>query len=96
MNNLQTVKTIMITISGRVQGVFFRQSTKDQAIRLGIGGFVCNLADGRVQVVCTGTREQLDALIAWSRQGPPRALVTNVEWNEQPLQDFRSFTIARS
>jgi acylphosphatase len=89
------VKTIEIMITGKVQGVFFRQSTKEKATGLGINGIVRNLPDKSVQIVCTGTSEQLNTLINWCRQGPPRASVTHVDWNEQGLQSFNGFTIAR-
>lgn len=89
------MKTIAITITGKVQGVFFRQSTKEKATGLGISGIVRNLADGSVQVVCTGTNEQLDSLVNWCRKGPPRASVTHVEWEDQVLQYFSGFTVDR-
>jgi len=92
---LQEVKTISINITGKVQGVFFRQSAKEKAGALGISGTVRNLADGSVQITCTGTNEQLDALINWCHEGPPRALVTHVGWEEQAPQSFNGFTILR-
>lgn len=89
------MKTILIHITGKVQGVFFRQSAKEKAVALGINGTVRNLADGSVQVVCTGTEEQLNVLINWCREGPPRALVSHVERKEQDLQSFNGFSIVR-
>ncbi len=88
-------KTISITVSGKVQGVFYRRHTVEVADRLGIGGTVRNLPDGSVLILATGTDEQLQELIAWCRQGPPRALVTGVMVAQLPFQDFTSFSIQR-
>ena len=65
-------------ISGRVQGVFYRASTREQALRLGLSGHARNLADGRVEVVAHGAPEALDALERWLWQGPPAAAVEQV------------------
>lgn len=94
-NKLQEVKTIAINITGKVQGVFFRQCTKEKALALGITGTVCNLSDGSVQVVCTGTAEQLGSLVNWCQQGPPRASVKQVKCTDQELQLFPGFMIIR-
>ncbi|KGI77190.1 acylphosphatase [Oleiagrimonas soli] len=66
-------------VSGRVQGVFYRASTREQALRLALDGSAINLADGRVEVVASGTADALDALERWLRQGPPAAKVDAVE-----------------
>ncbi|HET6397692.1 MAG TPA: acylphosphatase [Pseudoxanthomonas sp.] len=66
-------------VSGRVQGVFFRASTREQAQRLGLDGSATNLADGRVEVVAAGAPRALAELEAWLRVGPPRARVDAVE-----------------
>ena len=87
--------TISIIISGKVQGVFFRQSTREKALELGINGRVSNLPDGTVYIIATGTRPQLDALTAWCKQGPSRAKVTSAAVKELPLQLFDHFTIQR-
>lgn len=65
-------------VSGRVQGVFFRASTREQATRLGLSGIARNLDDGRVEVIAAGDEESLDALARWLRQGPPAANVESV------------------
>ncbi|GGA07840.1 acylphosphatase [Dyella caseinilytica] len=65
-------------ISGRVQGVFFRASTRDEALRLGLNGYARNLADGRVEVVADGRDEALHELEQWLWQGPPAARVDDV------------------
>lgn len=89
-------QTILIRVAGKVQGVFFRQSTREKAIELGLTGYVCNLADGTVQLIATGTEEKLSLLKAWCRQGPPKAVVTAVEAEPVPFQAFEKFTIERS
>ena len=89
------MKTISIKVTGKVQGVFFRESTKEQATALGVAGTVCNLPDGGVEIICTGTPEQLESLINWCRQGPPKAKVTDVQWKENGLQSFNGFTVIR-
>lgn len=89
------LQTLNIKISGKVQGVFYRQSTKEKAIKLGIRGFVLNTEDGCVEIVATGTKEQLDQLTNWCRQGPSQAIVSDVISNEMPLQMFDNFLIRR-
>ncbi len=66
-------------VSGRVQGVFFRASTRDEAKRLGISGYARNLRDGRVEVLACGSAQALDELERWLAGGPPAASVTTVE-----------------
>lgn len=71
-------------MTGRVQGVFFRAATKEQAEGLGLNGWVRNRPDGRVEIVAEGDRERLGMLSAWAWQGPPGARVEQVEeaWSE--------------
>lgn len=73
-------------ISGRVQGVFFRASTRHEARRLNLTGHAANLPDGRVEVLACGRPEDLDRLAEWLRRGPPGARVDKVvaETAEQP------------
>ncbi len=83
-----------VWVSGRVQGVFFRQFTLERAQKLGVVGFVRNLPDGRVEAVIEGPEEQVDRLIAFMRQGPPSARVTDVEvQDEPPTREFTDFRI---
>ena len=89
------VQTISITVSGIVQGVFYRQSTKEKALELGISGFVKNLPDGSVYIVATGASDQLDQLVAWCRQGPSRAKVTAVNVEQETPQVFTGFAIQK-
>jgi acylphosphatase len=73
-----------VTVSGMVQGVFFRASTRDKARRLGVTGWVRNLYDGRVECLVEGDEDAVSQLISWCRHGPPGAHVTDVEieWGE--------------
>lgn len=66
-------------VSGKVQGVFFRASARDHALKLGLRGYAKNLADGRVEVLAAGDDAALDALTAWLREGPPMARVDDLE-----------------
>ena len=65
-------------MSGRVQGVFYRASTRQRAQELGCRGYARNLPDGRVEVLAVGEPAAVHALIEWLRQGPPAAHVTDV------------------
>lgn len=70
-------------VSGKVQGVWYRASTRDEAARLGITrGHAINLADGRVEVVAMGDAARLDALEAWLQRGPQHARVESVTRSE--------------
>ncbi len=66
-------------ISGKVQGVFFRASTREQAQRLGLTGSARNLSDGRVEVIAAGEGAAIEALAQWLQHGPPSARVDRVE-----------------
>ena len=80
-------------VSGRVQGVWFRESTRRQAARLGLAGYAVNLPDGRVEVLACGAAESLDALADWLKQGPPAAEVASVRAepaDDEPPEGFRT------
>lgn len=64
---------------GRVQGVYYRASARDYARRLTLKGWVRNCANGNVELVVEGEERQIEQLIAWCHQGPPAAVVTQVE-----------------
>ena len=85
-------ETVCFIIHGRVQGVFYRDSTRKVARDLGIKGSAVNRSDGSVQVIAKGTPEALKELKAWLRQGPEMALVENVEEvdieNQLEFNDF--------
>lgn len=90
------LKTLSITVSGKVQGVYYRQSTKEKAKEFGLTGEVKNLNNGNVLIKATGTPEQLSSFTDWCKKGPPHAVVAGVEINEIPLTDFENFRILRS
>jgi acylphosphatase len=87
--------TIRLVITGKAQGVFYRKSVKEKAGELKITGTVRNLANGDVEIIATGNREQLDSLINWCKAGPPKAIVTNIHLEELPVQLFENFSISR-
>ena len=80
---------VHLLVSGRVQGVGFREFTYRAAHGLGVGGWVRNLADGRVEVVADGERPALDALVTAVSGGPPGAVVRDVQqdWQHVPGQE---------
>lgn len=82
-----------VSISGQVQGVFFRQEAKDRARTRGVSGWVRNLPDGRVEAVFEGSRESIESVIDWCRRGPSLAEVDSIdiEW-EEPLGE-QSFNV---
>ncbi len=90
------MKRAHIWVSGRVQGVFFRQSTEGRARDLGLVGWVRNLPDGRVEALAEGDPAALDLWLAFCREGPPAARVERVElrW-EEPTGEFERFEIRR-
>jgi acylphosphatase len=71
--------TLHCFVSGRVQGVFFRSSTQDQANQLGLSGWVRNLPDGRVEVLAQGNPDAIEELHSWLELGPRHASVSDVE-----------------
>ena len=84
---------VHVLIEGRVQGVFFRSSTRDEARARGLAGWVRNRVDGRVEAVFEGDKTVVDNMLAWCRKGPPYAYVDYVDINWQLYQgdllDFR-------
>ena len=89
------MKHLAIHVSGRVQGVFFRASTKEKADALRLRGFVRNEPDGSVYIEAEGAAETLDQFVAWCKQGPPLAVVNRVTINENPVKNFSDFIIQR-
>jgi acylphosphatase len=73
------VNAARFVVSGKVQGVFFRAGTREQARALGLRGYARNRADGRVDVLAVGDAAAIDRLAAWLRQGPPKARVDELE-----------------
>ncbi len=87
--------TIAITVTGKVQGVWFRASTRKQALELGVSGTVCNQSDGSVYIEAQGTLEQLNALVHWCKEGPPHARVDDVTTSALLNKSFTAFTVLR-
>jgi acylphosphatase len=87
------LNTVSIIVSGKVQGVFYRQSTREKARELNITGEVKNLPDDTVSIIATGTGDQLNQFIDWCKTGPPKARVMNVTTQELPLRSFEKFSI---
>lgn len=85
-----------LKIRGRVQGVFYRQSTKDKAVQLGLTGWARNCPDGSVEAVFEGERDAVDAAVEWCHHGPAAAQVSEVivEWQDSQ-SEFTSFNILR-
>jgi len=89
-------KRVHIFVSGIVQGVFFRDHTRRWAEELGLGGWVRNLADGRVEAVAEGPDEALQAFLSRVRRGAPRSRVDNLEIAWEPFRgEFTGFRISR-
>ncbi|MEO9964946.1 MAG: acylphosphatase [Reichenbachiella sp.] len=82
-----------IIVTGDVQGVFYRASTKEQAWSLKLNGWVKNLISGQVQIEVFGSEPQVTALIDWCKSGPPMANVTAVQIAEIPVRLENSFNI---
>lgn len=84
------MQTLHLQILGRVQGVWFRESMRQEAERLGVTGWVCNRPGGSVEAVIQGSTEDVNALLAWTKTGPPMAQVERVIVNESQGQ-FKHF-----
>lgn len=79
--------------SGKVQGVWFRASTKKEADRLGLCGWAKNLEDGRVEVLACGNEADLETLYDWLKKGPPGARVDEYRREDLTWKDFESFEV---
>ena len=82
-----------IKITGKVQGVWFRDSTLKKAQELGVKGFVENQSDGSVYIEAEGTKSVLDEFTKWCHEGPPFAKVENVAISDMELTYFDKFKI---
>ena len=80
-------------VSGRVQGVWFRASTCEQARQLGLTGWVRNLPEGQVEVLACGPKENIEQLHRWLHQGPRMANVTEVTYEEVVWQEHADFKV---
>ena len=83
-----------VLIHGFVQGVYFRASTQEEAVRLGVGGWVRNLPDGSVEALFEGEKKKVEEIIGWCHKGPPGARVNKVELVWQPYRgEYKHFDI---
>ncbi|NNF01674.1 MAG: acylphosphatase [Bacteroidia bacterium] len=84
-----------IRVFGKVQGVFYRKSTRNQAIHHNILGTVRNLDDGSVEIRAVGTKEDLDSFLSWCKIGPSGAIVERLDYKAvNAIPDFSSFEIS--
>lgn len=88
-------RAIRCIVAGRVQGVYYRAATAEQAARLQLDGWVKNLADGCVEVVAAGSPTAVAELAGWLWQGPPAARVDAVQLEEWAGEVPRGFVVAR-
>ena len=83
-----------VVVRGRVQGVFFRDTCREQARALGVGGWVRNRGDGvSVEAVFEGPTAAVERMVAWCHHGPPRAFVESVEIEDEPPAGETSFRV---
>ncbi len=83
-----------VTISGRVQGVFFRDSTREKAEGLGLAGWVTNRPDGRVEALFEGPSDRVREMVEWCEHGPSQASVENVAADfEEARGDLEGFEV---
>jgi len=88
--------TIKIRVEGKVQGVYYRASTKDKARSLGLNGYVKNETDGSVTILASGEKAQIDDLLSWCKTGVDLARVDNIQY-QQTADEIKcsSFDIKR-
>jgi len=82
-----------VVATGRVQGVFFRDSVRRRAESLGVAGWAHNRDDGAVEAVFEGDPEQVESMVDYCRAGPGRADVSDLEVSEEPAEDLSGFAI---
>jgi len=89
-----SLKQIHIFVAGRVQGVFFRQSTRVLAIKNNVNGWVRNLDDGRVEIVAQGQEQDIDNLSNWCKTGPANSRVDEFDSKEESIaEEFENFEV---
>ncbi len=87
-------KRFHVIVAGRVQGVFFRAFTRDEALRLGLSGWVRNRPDGSVEAIVEGEKTAVEKMLQWFYQGSPNSIVENVLATEEPpIGDSGTFEI---
>ncbi|MFO7966767.1 MAG: acylphosphatase [Archaeoglobaceae archaeon] len=86
---------IHVYISGRVQGVFFRDSTREKARELGVNGWVRNMRDGRVEAVFEGDEDKVGKMVEWCHEGPGSARVDQVQISKEEPVGEEGFSVKR-
>ncbi|MEZ5001546.1 MAG: acylphosphatase [Chitinophagales bacterium] len=89
------IRSLSVNVKGRVQGVYFRMSTKEKADELGLKGFVRNEKDGSVYVEVEGEENMLVKMLEWLKIGPTNANVTALDIQEQSIKGYASFLVKR-
>ncbi|WP_413665967.1 acylphosphatase [Mucilaginibacter sp. Mucisp86] len=89
------IKHLNITVKGKVQGVFYRKSTKAVADQLGVRGFVLNEPNGDVYMEAEADNATLDMFLDWCKEGPEDAEVNAVECHEGELKNYRNFEVVK-
>jgi acylphosphatase len=84
---------VRAVVSGRVQGVWYRESCRREAERLGVAGWIRNNRDGTVELEAEGARASVEELLAWVRVGPPRAVVSAVRVDDLAVQGDSGFHV---
>ena len=87
--------TIHLIVKGKVQGVFYRASAKDMAIKLGLKGWVKNTKEGYVEIKIQGPEDVLEEFVKWCYQGPPSAQVTGIDRFDLVEESFVDFRIKK-
>ena len=87
------MKAVRIVVHGHVQGVFFRDGTRQEAERRGVAGWVRNRADGTVEAVLEGDDDAVDAVVAWAHDGPRHARVARVEVTDTAPERASGFRV---
>jgi acylphosphatase len=90
------METMHLLISGKVQGVFFRETSRRLAEKLHINGWIKNCPDGKVEAMITGEKSDVEQFIEFCETGPERAFVEKVEVSKREKTDFKKFEVIRS
>jgi acylphosphatase len=91
---MSDARRVHVIVEGRVQGVFFRAYTRDEAVKLGLAGWVRNQPDGSVEALIEGEKTAIDKMLQWFNEGSPHSLVKAVHATEEPpVDDNTTFEI---
>jgi len=93
MTGAEPATRVRVVVSGRVQGVFFRDTCRQEADRLGVAGEAVNRPDGTVEAVFEGPADAVDAMVGWARRGPSEATVDGVQVTEERPEGMHGFSV---